>query len=190
MKKRTKITLRTKIYLTIVALLALTGIIYAATPVTFSTFQGLTGLAASKTELFATGFVGSDTNVYTLGCDGIPLVYQQAPGGEKYVAIAPAQSGAAGFTPRDVFVTLGDFIVKATPPGPFALFATVACSGNVQDHTGITFDKVGTFGHNMIVTCQEGEVFLIDGNGAVLNGGLPIADAGDEVESPAVAPTP
>ena len=179
MKKRTKISLRTKIYLTIVGLLALTGIIYAATPVTFSTFQGLTGLAASKTELFATGFISPETNVYTFSpllCDGIPLVYQQAPGGEKYVAIAPAQAQAAGFTPRDVFVTLGDFIVKATPPGPFALFATVACSGNVQDHTGTTFDKVGTFGHNMIVTCQEGEVFLIDGNGAVLNGGLPIAD--------------
>ena len=102
MKKRTKISLRTKIYLTIVGLLALTGIIYAATPVTFSTFQGLTGLAASKTELFATGFISPETNVYTFSpllCDGIPLVYQQAPGGEKYVGIAPAQSGAAGFTP-------------------------------------------------------------------------------------------
>src|SRR4029077_8977921 len=193
MKKRTKISLRTKIYLTIVGLLALTGIIYAATPVTFSTFQGLTGVAVSKTEFFATGFIAPETNVYTLGCNGIPLVYQAAPGGEKYVDIAPAQAALAApnpFTPRDVFVTLGDFIVKATPPGPFALFATVNCSGNVQDHTSITFDKVGTFGHNMIVTCQEGEVFLIDGMGNVLNSGLPIADGGDEIESPAVAPTP
>ena len=32
MKKRTKITLRTKIYLTIVGLLALTGVFYAANP--------------------------------------------------------------------------------------------------------------------------------------------------------------
>ena len=32
MKKRTKITLRTKIYLTIVTLLALTGIFYAGNP--------------------------------------------------------------------------------------------------------------------------------------------------------------
>jgi hypothetical protein len=60
MKKRTKFSLRTKIYLTIVGLLALTGIIYAVppgTPFIFSTFPGLTGLAASKTELFATGYI-------------------------------------------------------------------------------------------------------------------------------------
>src|SRR4029077_15038575 len=128
MKKRTKISLRTKIYLTIVGLLALTGIIYAATPVTFSTFQGLTGLSVSKTEFFATGFIAPETNVYTLGCDGMPsppVPYQMAPGGEKYIDIAPAQSALAlpfAFPPRDVFVTLGNFIVKATPPGPFALF--------------------------------------------------------------------
>jgi len=36
MKKRTKITLRTKIYLTIVALLALTGVFYASNPTPFS----------------------------------------------------------------------------------------------------------------------------------------------------------
>ena len=36
MKKRTKITLRTKIYLTIVGLLALTGVLYAATPIFFT----------------------------------------------------------------------------------------------------------------------------------------------------------
>ena len=63
MKKRTKISLRTKIYLTIVGLLALTGIIYAANPVTFSTFPGLTGVAVSKTEMFATGYAGSARRV-------------------------------------------------------------------------------------------------------------------------------
>ena len=52
MKKRTKITLRTKIYLTIVALLALTGVIYAASPSFFSPVlgplnQGPVGVAAS-----------------------------------------------------------------------------------------------------------------------------------------------
>ncbi len=36
MKKRTKITLRTKIYLTIVLLLSLTGVFYAANPVPFT----------------------------------------------------------------------------------------------------------------------------------------------------------
>ena len=190
MKKRTKITLRTKIYLTIVGLLALTGIIYAANPVTFSTFSQLTGVAATKSELFATGFASPNPDVYTLDCMGIPTVYQIAPGGEKYMAIAPVQSAAAGFTPRDVFLTFGPSIFRATPPGPFTLFTTILCSET--DHTGITFDHVGTFGNDMIVTCKEGDVFKIDN----LPGGPHVtflahaASAGGEIEGPAVAPSP
>src|SRR5437660_10524420 len=84
MKKRTKITLRTKIYLTIVGLLALTGIIYAlpAHPVTFSTFQSLTGVAVSKTELFASGYAPPNTDIYTLNCAGMATTYQASAGGE------------------------------------------------------------------------------------------------------------
>jgi autotransporter-associated beta strand protein len=41
MRKRTKITLRTKIYLTIVGLLALTGVFYAANPAPFASNQPL-----------------------------------------------------------------------------------------------------------------------------------------------------
>src|SRR5437667_3547600 len=190
MKKRTKISLRTKIYLTIVGLLAMAGIIYAANPVTFSTFPGLTGVAVSKTEMFATGYAGSNTDVYTLNCAGIPTVYQAAPDAEKYIAIAPAQSVAAGFTPRDVFLTYGNLIFRATPPGPFAFFAQITCSE--PDHTGITFDKVGTsgFGNDMIATCKDGNVFKIDN----LPGGphvthINTASAGTEIEGPVVAPT-
>src|ERR1700757_537702 len=184
MKKRTKISLRTKIYLTILGLLVMAGIIYAANPVTFSTFQGLTGVAVSKTELFATGFQPPNSDVYTLDCAGIPTVYQTAPGAEKYIAIAPAQAAAAGFTPRDVFLTFGAFIFKATPPGPFALFTQITC--NESDHTSITFDKVGTFGNDMIVVCNNGDVFRIHGDGS--GGGAPIANVGDDSEGPAVAP--
>jgi hypothetical protein len=153
MKKRIKFSLRTKIYLTIVGLLAMAGIIYAANPVVFSTFPGLTGVAATKAELFATGYV-TDPDVYTLDCAGIPTVYQVAPGGEKYVIIAPVQSAAAGFTPRDVFLTYGPYIFRATPPGPFTFFTQVPCSEGETDHTGFSFDKVGTFGNDMIVSCQ------------------------------------
>jgi hypothetical protein len=50
MKKRTKFSLRTKIYLTLVGLLAITGALYAfpANPVTFATLRGITGMAATK----------------------------------------------------------------------------------------------------------------------------------------------
>jgi len=160
MKKRTKISLRTKIYLTIVGLLAMAGIIYAATPFQFSTFPGLTGVAVSKTDLFTTGYAPPNTDIYTLDCFGMQTTYQASLAAEKYIAIAPAQSvnsgnppGSAPFMPRDIFVTYGDLIFRATPPGPnnFAFFAQITCSET--DHTGITFDKVGTFGNDMI-TCQ------------------------------------
>src|SRR6185436_2099640 len=167
MKKRIKISLRTKIYLTIVGLLTLTGIVYAANPVTFSVFPGLTGVAVSKSELFTTGFADPNSGIYTLNCAGIPTLYQASAPAEKYFAIAPAQAVAAGFTPRDIFVTFGSFIFKATPPGLFTApaFAQVNCSD--ADHTGITFDKspTGIFGNNMIVTCKDGGVFTVDGTG-------------------------
>ena len=78
-----------------------------------------------------------------------------------YMAMAPSQSANAGFTPRDVFVTNGPLIYRFTPPNPpnpltaadiFAVIPDVACAA---DHTGITFDHVGTFGNDMIVTCHE-----------------------------------
>ncbi len=194
MKKRTKITLRTKIYLTIVGLLALTGIIYAlpAHPVTFSTFQSLTGVAATKTELFASGFA-TNPDIYTLDCMGIPTLYQASAGGEKYIAIAPSTSGVPNntFIPRDVFVTFGNNIFKATPPGPFMLFTPggIGCPAGDTDHTGITFDHVGTFGYDMIVTCKSGDVFKVNSVGATTFLAH-AASAGGEIEGPAVAPSP
>ena len=185
MKKRTKISLRTKIYLTIVGLLAMAGIIYAATPVTFSTFQSLTGVAVSKTEFFTTGYAPPNVDIYTLNCAGMPTTYAASAAAEKYIAIAPAQAGFPNntFTPRDVFVTYANQIYRATPPGPFAFFAAITCSE--PDHTGITFDKVGTFGNDMIVTCKDGGVFRINGAGAVTQ----IASGvGAEAEGPVVAP--
>jgi hypothetical protein len=190
MKKRTKISLRTKIYLTLVGLLSLTGALYAfpANPFTFSVFPQITGLAATKSELFATGYV-TNPDIYTLDCAGIPSDYQAAPIGEKYIALAPAQSVNAGFTPRDVFLTFGQGIFRATPPGPFTFFTSVPCSGGEVDHSGITFDRVGTFGNDMIFTCNGGDVFKIDNIGNVPHVTfLAHASSGGEIEGPVVAP--
>jgi Predicted solute binding protein len=187
MKKRIKISLRTKIYITLVALLALTGIIYAANPVTFSTFQSLTGVAVSKTEMFVTGYAPPNVDIYTLNCAGISTLYQASAPSEKYIAIAPAQSVNAGFTPRDVFITYGPFIYSATPPGSFNLFAQTACSGS--DHTSITFDKVGHFQNDMIVSCSEGKVYKIDNLGPGAPHVIQLTDqAGVDTEGLAVTP--
>ena len=116
MKKRTKITLRTKIYLTIVALLALTGVFYASNPVPFT--AGIpfpTGVAAAPDLLLVSEYCTD--NIDKVDCHGNVSLFATIPGfgscREKYMAMAPSQSAAAGFTPRDVFVTQGALVYKA-----------------------------------------------------------------------------
>ena len=184
MKKRTKITLRTKIYLTIVLLLALTGVFYASNPTFFTSVPFATGVAASRSDLLVSEYCTE--NIDTVACDGTVSLFATIPGfgscREKYLTIAPSQSAAAGFTPRDVFVTEGATVFKIHN-GTVTLFTTIAgCIAT--DHNGITFDHFGTFGFDMIVTCQEGDVFKIDGAGTV----TPIASTGGMIEGAAVAP--
>src|SRR6266704_3366324 len=117
MKKRTKITLRTKIYLTIVALLSLTGVFYAANPTPFVfTIPFPTGVAAARDLLLVSEYCSE--NIDTVACDGTHTLFATLPGfgscREKYMTIAPSQSAAAGFTPRDVFVTEGAMVYKIT----------------------------------------------------------------------------
>ena len=119
MKKRTKITLRTKIYLTIVGLLALTGVFYAqfppAHPAPFA--SGIpfpTGVAAAPDLLLVSEYCSE--NIDKVACDGTHTLFATLPGfgscREKYMTIAPSQSAAAGFTPRDVFTTEGALVFK------------------------------------------------------------------------------
>ena len=171
MKKRTKISLRTKIYLTIAGLLALTGALYAATPIFFNAFPQATGVAVSPSNMYATGWC--DNNLYGLDCLGNRSVLASIPLGdspciEKYLAIAPRQSVAAGFTPRDVFITEGQYIYKydfSLGTISRAPFAQVGCP--FSNHSSLTFDKVGTFGFKMIVACENGPIWTVDGTGNV-----------------------
>jgi hypothetical protein len=100
------------------------------------------------------------------------------------MTVAPAVSVNAGFNPRDIFITQGNQIFKFTPPaGPLTLFTTLSACGN--DHTGITFDHVGTFGNNMILSCENGTVWSVNGAGT----SSVVATLPDiENEGPAVAP--
>ena len=170
MKKRTKISLRTKIYLTIVGLLALTGVLYAANPAPFVfTIPFPTGVTAAPDLLLVSEYCSE--NIDTVACNGSHTLFAMLPGPfsgckEKYMAIAPSTSGPPNntFTPRDVFVTEGPNVYKITG-GIVTLFAGPIGGCLSSDHNGITFDHFGTFGFDMIVTCQEGSVFRVDGNG-------------------------
>src|SRR5213594_4662113 len=172
MKKRTKISLRTKIYLTIVGLLALTGVLYAANPAPFVfTIPFPPGVPAAPDLLLVSEYCSE--HIDTVDCNGFATLFATLPGfgscQEKYMAIAPAQSAAAGFNPRDVFVTEGPNVYKISG-GIVTLFAGPIAGCLSADHNGITFDHFGPvgppgFGFDMIVTCQEGSVFRINGAG-------------------------
>ena len=191
MKKRTKISLRTKIYLTIAGLVAMTaGSVYAAA-LFFGPLQMTTGIAVSPSDMYATAWC--DQHFYGVDCMGNTFVLGLIPGGdnpciEKYIDIAPKQAIPAGFTVKDVFITEGQNIYKFTyPAGPISFFAQVGCP--FSTHSSITFDKVGTFGNNMIVTCENGPVWTIDGSGNVtFVGSFTDATHDTHPEGPAVAP--
>ena len=182
---KTKITLRTKITLTTAALFAMAGIFYAASPTQFGSANGVIGVAASKSDLIVTEY--STQNLDTIDCAGKVSLLATIPGPlgqslERYVTIAPSQAANAGFTPRDIFVTQGAEVFKVSN-GSATHFATIPGCGD--DHTGITFDHVGTFGNNMIVTCQNGGVWSVGSSGSASH----IADVnGGEIEGPAIPP--
>ncbi len=189
---------RTTISLTIAALLSLSGMVYAANHVLFSfivgTFNaGPIGVAGSPDALFATQFC--DPQLLSIDCvTGLPSPVTTIPGFpsgqclERYMTVAPLVSANAGFTPRDVFITQGNEIFKFTPPaGPLVSFTTLPACGD--DHTGITFDHVGTFGNDMILSCKNGTIWKVDnlpgGPHTFVVATLPI---NIENEGPAVAP--
>ncbi len=87
---------------------------------------------------------------------------------EDYVAVS---SGLGGFTNGAVFVTQGQNIVQVPPTGGSAtLFAHIP--DLTDTHTGITFDTVGTFGFQMLITGQNGKMYSISSAGVV----TPVAD--------------
>ena len=177
-----KITLRTKIYLTIAGLLALTGVLYAqqAHPVPFTAGVPFpTGVAAAPDLFLVTEYCSE--NIDQVDCNGNVSLFAQTPGfgscREKYLTIAPSTSGPPNnfFTPRDVFVTEGAAVFKVDGDTHAVTLFKALPGCLASDHNGITFDHFGTFGYDMIVTCQEGDVFRIDGNGNVTQIAQPVS---------------
>jgi hypothetical protein len=100
---------------------------------------------------------------------------------EFYPAVSP---GLGGFTAGDVYVTQGQSVVKIPATGGSAsTFATGLSATDTE--SGITFDNVGTFCNDLIVSGQNGGINLITSAGTVVNYATL---AGDQLESIAVAP--
>ena len=119
MKKRTKITLRTKIYLTMVGLLTLTGVFYAATPTSFAPLLEGPQVWPLPRLILRDPMVQPKFQC-RIDCHGhVTVVATDSGLGnqqciEKYLAIAPRQSvmRTGRVHPADVFITEGQNIYK------------------------------------------------------------------------------
>src|SRR5207249_8933528 len=87
----------------------------------------------------------------------------------------------------EVYIKQSNSTFKFAPPArPFMSATTLAACRD--DHTKNTFDHVGTFGNKMIISCENGTIWSVNGVGtSALVATLPI---NIENEGPAVAPSP
>jgi hypothetical protein len=98
-----KFLLRTKIYLTIAALLALTGILYAANGVPFATVPQPISVVASPTQLVVSEFCTED--LVKISDTGIVSPFATIPGPnvgckEKYMGYLSNLGGVVAWTRR------------------------------------------------------------------------------------------
>jgi hypothetical protein len=180
---------RTQTIVTALGLLTVAGSVYPANPTPFASATAPNGVGVSNGKLLITH--NCTENVDQVDSSGNVTLFANLPSpsptpfcGEKEIAVAPPASASAtpAWTPGTIFVIRGKQIFRVSA-GSATLFTTVTdCT---DDESGITFDQVGTFGNNMIVTCQGGKVEKVLSNGTV---GL-IADTAAFTRGPAVAPT-
>jgi len=162
------------------------------------------GIAVSTTQLLVTEN-GCQT-IYSVNSSGtaysvfatLPTTHVSAPSCESYIAIS---QGLGGFPAGEVYVTQGNVIYKiASTGGTPTVFATIhglneAALLSAGFHSGITFDAVGTFGYNMIVTVVDEttvgdtstlvtHVYTISASGSVTE----LTTVGGRAEGPEVSP--
>jgi len=115
--------------------------------------------------------------VTTLFVPGFPSNWSSI---ESYLALSP---GLGTWTEGQVYATFGGTVYK------FALdmlsatsFVTLA--GKPGTHTGVTFDRTGVWGFDMIISFTDGTVYRVNPAGAVTL----VASTGTHQESPRILP--
>ena len=142
------------------------------------------GVAATQNYVLVTQYDCS--TIVQIDKDGLVTPFAALPTTnpicEMYIAIAPHAQGQP-FQAKHVFVVQGDRIWEIWPDGTqMQLFTTIP--GLPPTHNGITFDRVGTFGYNMIVTASTGQVYEVFPDGSFTL----IATVPDFIEGPEVMP--
>jgi len=157
----------------------------AANPSTFASVNAPIGVAATPQKLLVSRpFSGTPREILSIDSTGATSVFATLPATgslEQYLAISP---GLGGFPANYVYVTQAQTIHQITPDGStistFATIPSLASSVNV----GITFDHIGSFGFDMLVTGTNGQVWRVNSSGsATLVGTVPAW-----IEGPDVAP--
>jgi hypothetical protein len=148
----------------------------------FATVRQPVGVAPVKGKLLVTSLCAD--KVFSIDQSGVVSTFATLPPThnaclERYIA---ASSGRGGFLANFAYVVQGQTIYSISPTGVVSGFATISSLPNAS--TGITFDRVGTFGFKMLVTDRRGPVWTVDSTGAPLQ----IADVGSQIEGPVVAP--
>jgi hypothetical protein len=148
----------------------------------FANLRGVVGLAVSQGRVIATRQCSHD--VVAIDGTGVQTMLLTLPDvkacRERYLAVSP---GLGGFTAGDIFITAGREVYEVSPDGSsVALFVTV--DKGKDSGMGITFDTVGTFDNDMILTSHEGQLYKVTSAGVA----TPIVDLAVQTEGPTVAP--
>jgi hypothetical protein len=123
-------------------------------------------------SLYSTDLTGGNVQVFA------PSVSLNSISGEHYVA---ASFGLGGFPNGDVYAANSNGIMHITNNGASSNPFVIGLAGEVR---GITFDTVGTFGGDMLVTTTSGSVYRVNSSGAPSL----LANVGEDVEGLDVAP--
>jgi|GEM_PF-3507196 len=174
-----------KLLLGISVLCLAVGQAFAASPSMFTPMNDPIGVAATRDRLFVTTYCNDPRILWSFDSAGTKTPFATLPGRgpgcyEDYVAVSP---GLGGFPANDIYVVQGPNIVQVSADGSsVTTFATIPSL--TPTHNGISFDQVGTFGYDMIIASQSGQVWRVKSDGTKAL----VANVGAQVEGPVVAP--
>jgi hypothetical protein len=105
--------------------------------------------------LYSTDLAGGNTQPFA------PQVVVR--GGNPYSEHCVASSlGLGGFPKRDIYVSAGNGVLHISNDGTQSDMLVDGLSGPVD---AILFDSIGTFGHQMLVSTEEGKIYRVDSTG-------------------------
>jgi hypothetical protein len=163
-----------------------------AAPITFSTFTnphpvmgpGTIGFTYAGNKFVGTVLQNGTGSLYSTDLSGgnvqvfAPTVSLSSTTQEHYIA---ASFGLGGFPNGDIYAANSNGITHITNNGLSSNSFVTGLSGDVR---GITFDTIGSFGGDMLVTTDAGNVYRVTSGGSA---GL-LANVGEPVEGLDVAP--